>query len=191
MAQQRAALAQLRNAPPPDHAVRLAIAAQALDAAVARGAPYKAELQAAKALADDPKPLAPLDRFAEHGIPSAASLTHDLKQKIEAMQRSSQAATSGEDEGFLSRLQANAANLVRIRPVGEPPGANGSALGRAQAAAARGDITAARTALDKLPADQRSKFESWMTTADARAGALAASRQFAETALRALPQRTE
>jgi hypothetical protein len=120
-------------------------------------------------------------------------LAQDLKQKIEAMQRSSQTATSDKDkdEGFLSRLQANAANLVRIRPVGQPPGANGSALGHAQAAAARGDIAAARTALDKLPADQRSKFESWMTTADARAGALAASRQFAETALRALPQRTE
>jgi len=59
---------------PVDRAARLTVAAEALRAAVERGAPYQAELTALRALGVDQKAAAPLELFAANGVPSAAAL---------------------------------------------------------------------------------------------------------------------
>ena len=56
-----------------DRSLRLVVVASTLNAAVERGAPFVAELAAAKAAAPDPKLLAALEPFATSGVPSASS----------------------------------------------------------------------------------------------------------------------
>jgi len=57
-----------------DRVARLTIAAEALRAAVERGAPYQAELAAVKSLGADQSATAPLEPFAGTGVPGAAAL---------------------------------------------------------------------------------------------------------------------
>ena len=56
-----------------DRALRLALAATALNAAVERGDAFAAELAAVKALGADPKLVAALEPFARAGVPTAAT----------------------------------------------------------------------------------------------------------------------
>ena len=58
-----------------DRAVRLALAANALNAAVERGEPFATALATVKALGGDPKLVAALEPFAASGVPSAAALS--------------------------------------------------------------------------------------------------------------------
>src|SRR5208282_5462809 len=59
-------------------AARLTVAAEALRAAVDRGAPYQAELAVAQALGADKTATAPLEPFAADGLPNAAALAHEF-----------------------------------------------------------------------------------------------------------------
>ena len=56
-----------------DRAARLTVAAEALRAAVDRGAPYQAELAVVQSLGADQTATAPLEPFAADGLPSAAA----------------------------------------------------------------------------------------------------------------------
>src|SRR6516225_4380344 len=107
-----------------DRAVRLALAATALNAAVERGDAFAAELAAVKALGADPKLLAALEPFARAGVPSAAALVRQFAALAPALQ----AAGAPPPEGVLSRLQMNAEKLVRIRRVDEAPGSDAAAI---------------------------------------------------------------
>ena len=70
-----------------DRAARLTVAAEALRATVERGAPYQAELAAAKSLGADQSATAPLEAFAAAGVPSAAALAHELASLMPALQQ--------------------------------------------------------------------------------------------------------
>src|SRR5262249_2148101 len=61
-----------------DRAVRLAVAASALRAAVERGDPFPDELAVARPLTSDPVALAPLEPFAAGGVPSNLALAREL-----------------------------------------------------------------------------------------------------------------
>src|SRR5262249_14094163 len=108
-----------------DRASRLAIAASALNGAVERGAPFAAELATAKALAPDPKSLAPLEPFANSGVPSAAVLSRQLAALVPSLRA---AAGEAPREGVLDRLAANAEKLVRIHPLQEAAGSGPGAI---------------------------------------------------------------
>jgi hypothetical protein len=191
LTQQQASIARQQTAAADDRPVRRAVAAEALKLAVTRGQRFRAELDAAKALASDPKPLAPLEQFAARGVPTAAALGEELGAVIPAMRRGI-APADDQGEGFLQRLQISAERLVRIHPVGENTGADaGSILARVQARAARGDIGGALAELDKLPPAVRAPADSWIGKARARDAALDASEKFAAGALAALTQRSE
>lgn len=168
-----------------DTAARLALSASALRDTVLGGAPYTAALAQAKSLGADANALAPLEPFAATGVPSPATLAQELRALLPGMVKTSGAqAPAG---GFLERLQANAGQLVRIRPVDAPPGDDASAvLARIEVAAARADIGAALGELGKLPEAARAPAQAWIKKAEARQAALAAARMFAAQSALAL-----
>jgi len=168
-----------------DHAVRTAVTAAALTAAVERGRPFTAELKAAQSQAADPGALAPLESFAATGVPNPNALVRELTSLEPALLRAAGAGTA--EGGFLEKLQANAERMVRIRPIEEVPGDDPAAvIARIQVKAVHGDLPGALAELGNLPANVRAPAQPWIDKAQARAAALAASRAFAADALAAL-----
>jgi hypothetical protein len=166
-----------------DHAVKLALAATALKSAVERGDPFVAELATAKALAPDPKLLAPLEPYAAAGVPTAAALARELAELAPSLR----ASVAAPREGFLQRLQGNAEKLVRIRPVEEVAGNDTSAIvTRIEVKAGSGDLNGALAELAQLPPPVRAPAEAWIKKAQARAAAVEASRRLAADALAGL-----
>jgi hypothetical protein len=168
-----------------DRAARLTIAAEALRAAVERGAPYQAELAAAKSLGADPAATAPLEAFAASGVPGAAPLARELAGLVPALQQAAEPAAS--NSSFLSRLESNAQHLVRVTPVDAPPGDDpSSVVTRIGVDAAHADIAAALADIAKLPDAAKPPAAAWVEKAQARNAAIAASRKLAADALVAL-----
>jgi hypothetical protein len=168
-----------------DRPLRAAVAAQALRTAVERGDAFAAELTAVKALAPDPKAVAPLEPFAANGLPNPAALARQLSEVAPVMLKA--VAAPPPSGGFLDRLQANAEKLVRIRPIDEAPGDDPAAVvGRAQAKAARRDFAGAVAELKSLPDNVRAPAEDWIRKVEACTAALDASRRLVADALSAL-----
>jgi hypothetical protein len=168
-----------------DRAVRTAIIAAALAAEVERGRPFAAELKAAHSQGLVAAALAPLEGFAASGVPNAGALLRELSSLEPALLQAAGAVPS--QAGFLEKLQANAERLVRIRPIEEVPGDDPAAvIARIEFKAVRGDLPGALTELGNLPATVRAPAQAWISKAQARADALAASRAFAADALAAL-----
>ena len=168
-----------------DRAVRLALLASALRAAVERGDPFAAELASVKQLGADAGALAPLEPFAASGLPDNATLGRELSALIAPMLRAvSPAQRNG---GFLDRLQANAERLVRIRPVDEAPGDDPMAvLARIESKAAQADIAGALAEFAKLAPAVRAPAESWIVKAQSRSKAIETSRRLAADAIAGL-----
>ncbi len=176
---------QIAKAAAGDRAARLALTASALRSAVVSGAPYAAELAQAKSLGADAKALAPLDAFADKGVPSKNALADELIKLIPTMRKV--AGAEKPTGSFLDRLQANAGKLVRITPVEAPAGNDPSdVLARIEAEAAQADIANALADLGKLPDKVREPAKDWIAKAKARQEALAAAQSFAANAARAL-----
>ncbi len=168
-----------------DTAARLTVAAEALRAAVERGAPFQAELAAVQSLGADQSAVAPLVPFAASGVPSAVSLSRELAVLIPALQQT--VLTTPGETTLLGRLEANAQKLVRVTPVDAPAGTDPSTLiGRIALDAARADIEAALTDVAALPDAARPLTADWVAKAQARDTAVAASRQISADALAAL-----
>jgi hypothetical protein len=168
-----------------DRAARLAVAAEALRATVERGAPYPAELAAAKALGADQSATAPLEPFAAAGVPEARALARELATLTPALQQAAEPVASG--SSFLGRLESNAQRLVRIAPVDAPPGDDpSSVVTRISVDAAHADIAAALADIGKLPDAAKPLAAAWVEKAQARNAAIAASRKLAADALAAL-----
>jgi hypothetical protein len=182
-----AATAPLASSGANDRAARLTIAAEALRAAMERGAPYQAELNAVLALGVDQKATAALEPFAASGVPSAAALARDLEALMPALQDASEPRSG--DTNFVERLKSNAQKLVRITPLNAPAGNDPQAvLDRIRLDAAHADIGAARADINALPDAAKPLAADWSKKVTAREAALAASRQIAADALAALAQ---
>ena len=168
-----------------DRAARLTVATEALRAAVERGAPYQAELTAAKSLGADQSATAPLDAFAGAGVPSARTLAHELASLTPALQQAAEPAAS--NNSFLGRLENNARRLVEITPVDAPPGDDpASVVTRISVDAAHADIAAALADIAKLPDAAKPVAAAWVEKAQARNAAIVASQKLAADALAAL-----
>jgi hypothetical protein len=166
-----------------DRAVRLALAAAALKAAVERGDPYASEFATVKTLGADPKVIAPLEPFAATGIPSGAALAASLAALVPSLRP----AAGVPREGLLQRLQVNAEKLVRIQRTDEAAGNEPAAVvGRIEVRAANADLAGALAELLKLPPEARAPAEAWIKQAQARAAAIAASQRLAADALAGL-----
>jgi hypothetical protein len=174
-----------RAAPTDDRAARGAVAAEALRAAVERGAPFTAELAAVKSFGADRGAVAALEPFAANGIPSASDLARELSQLTNSFRQAS--GTKPADASFLGRLENNARNLVRITPINAPPGDQPAAvIGRLDADAQQADIAAALADVARLPPAAKTIVEPWVQKVNARNAAIAASRRIAAGALAAL-----
>jgi hypothetical protein len=174
-----------RAAATDDRTSRLAIAATSLRNLVERGEPFSPELATVRSLAPDPKSLSTLAPFAESGVPSGAALSRQLTGLVPMMTRA--AVASGPEGGFLVKLQANAQQLVRIRPVGDVAGDDAaSILARVENKASLNDIPGALAEIGKLPEEVRAPAEDWIKKARARVAAIDTARQFAAAALSAL-----
>ena len=161
-----------------DRAVRLALAANALNAAVERGEPFATALATVKALGGDPKLVAALEPFAASGVPSAAALEREFSELAPSLQ-----ASAVPREGVLGKLQANAEKLVRIRRIDEAPGSDAAAiLARSEAKSSRGDISGALAEMAQLPPQARAPAEAWIKRAQAATAARDASRRLAADA---------
>ena len=171
-----------------DRVTRATVAAEALRAAVERGAPFRAELDAVRALGVEASATAPLEPFAADGLPSAAVMSRELANLLPALERASESAASS--GSFLERLQSHAQRLVRITPIdaSTTPAADDatSTVDRIGDDAARGDVTAALADLAHLPAAARAPAAGWIAKAQAREAATAAGRRIVADALGAL-----
>ena len=183
--QSKVARADLVKATESDKAARLALSASAVRDAVLRGTPFAEELAQAKALGADEKALAPLWPLAASGVPSTKVLAKQLTDLLPQLKTAS--GSPAPTGGFLERLQANAGNLVRVRPAGSPVGDDAAAvLARIEASAAQENIAAALTDIGALPEAARQVAANWVTRATARQKALDAARDFAATSTLAL-----
>jgi hypothetical protein len=170
-----------------DQAVRLTVAAQALQAAVARGAPYQTELKAVQALGAAPNATAPLEAFAASGVPRAEALAHDLAALLPALRKA--ADTTAADATFFDKLKANVQGLVQITPVDAPPGNDPAAvITRIEIDANRADIAGALGEIAGLPDRAKPITADWAKKAQAREAAIAASRNITAGAVAALSQ---
>jgi hypothetical protein len=168
-----------------DNAARLALSAEVLRSAVAVGAPYADELDEVKALGGDEKILAALAPFAASGLPTAHALARELSAVLPQMLKI--AGTPPPSANFLAKLEANANQLVRIRPVHAPPGNDVLAvLARLDVDSANADIPAALADLAKLPAKLRAAAAVWIGKAKAQQVALHAARALARATARTL-----
>jgi hypothetical protein len=182
-----AATAPLASAGANDRTARLTVAAEALRAAVERGTPFQAELNAVQALGVDQKAAAALEPFAASGVPSPAALARELEALIPALEQAAEPQSG--DTSLIERFKANAQKLVRITPLNAPPGNDpGAALDRIRFDAAHADIAAARAALNTLPDAAKPLAAAWSKKAADREAALSASREIAAGALAALTQ---
>lgn len=174
-----------RGASADDRVARLTVAAEALRAAVERGAPYQAELAAAKSLGADQSATAALAPFADAGVPGAAALARELAALAPALRQAAEPAA--DNSTFLGRLESNAQHLVRITPAEAPAGDDpASVVTRIAVDAAHADTAAALADIAKLPEAAKPVAAAWVQKAQARNAALAASQQLAAAALAAL-----
>jgi hypothetical protein len=162
----------------PDMAVRVAVIAAALRAAVERDIPFTAELAAARTLGLDEKALAALAPFAATGVPTQNELFRELSALVPELLRVS--APAGHDGGYLDRLQASATKMMNIRPVGDVPGDDPSTvIGRIEMKMVRQDVVGAVAELDKLPAPAKELAQPWRQKALARQAAIDSARRIA------------
>ncbi|HEU5274072.1 MAG TPA: hypothetical protein VFU97_10450, partial [Xanthobacteraceae bacterium] len=99
---------------------RAAVAALALARAVERGAPYSRELAAVDQSRADKGALDKLGALSSSGVPSAAALSRELAGLLPAVRAA--AEPPAPEGGLMDRLKADAARLVRVRPIGAPEG---------------------------------------------------------------------
>ena len=180
-----AVTAPLTSSGADDRAARLTITAEALRAAVGRGAPYQSELSSLNALGVDAKKTEALEPFASSGVPSAASLARELDALVPALQDASEPRSG--DTTFVERLKNNAQKLVRITPLNAPAGNDPQAVvDRIRIDAAHADIGAALPDINALPDAAKPLAAAFIKKAAAREAALTASQQIAAEALAAL-----
>ncbi|MCA6123405.1 hypothetical protein J6500_16090 [Bradyrhizobium sp. WSM 1704] len=168
-----------------DVPLRRVVAASLLDVAVRHGDPFASTLAAAKALADNPDALKPLDAFAASGVPNANALCRELIEIVPKLMPPAQdPATTG--AGLVDRLQAGASKLIRIERIDGSGTDRGSVVARVTSAAVHNDLALTERELKSLPPADRTAAQPWLDKVDARRAALGASRTFADNAMAAL-----
>ncbi|WP_024511168.1 hypothetical protein [Bradyrhizobium sp. ARR65] len=183
IAQQNGKIAESKAAD--DLPLRRVVAASLLDVAVRHGDPYSSALATAKTLAPNPDELKPLEPFAATGVPNPPMLSRELLALVPKLQPAPQAAAAS-GAGIIDRLQAGAAKLVKIERTDGSGNDRGAVVARVTAAALRNDFAEARRELNTLSPADRAPAQAWLDKVDARDAALAASRQFADSAMAVL-----
>jgi len=158
-------------------ATSLAVVMQSMAQALDQGAPFEAALTVAANLGADASQIAPLQAIAKTGAPTNRAIAQLWAAEVRAALDATLEPEG--DQGWLDRLKAGAARVVRVRPAGEAPGDDpGALIARIDAGLGRGAIGEALVAWNRLPEPAKAASRGF---ADA-----ARKRVAAEEALKAL-----
>jgi hypothetical protein len=175
--------------PPPqksDTSTSLVIVAQSILQQVEQAQPLNSLLDVAQKLGASPERLAALRETTNSGLASTKALTQSWQQSSRAVLDSLQDKSSA-DGTIMDRLKASAAQLVRVRPVGDTLGEDAASLmARIDASLAQGAVAQAYAAWQKLPEAAKAASKNFGDLAQKRMAAEQAARALADSALQAL-----
>lgn len=157
-----------------------ALSVSMLQAAVDAGRPFATELAAVKAALGEAgaADIAALEAEAAKGIAPTSKLMAEFPPIARAIHL--QLVQPDPEASVLDSLLSSAASLVAVRGPGDASGEGpAAALRRMENAVKAGDLAAALTAYDALPADVRAPATAWVDAARAR---LAVDRLTTDTA---------
>lgn len=146
----------------------LAVALADLKAAVDAGRPFRAELEVVKRVAPAGGPrLDAVEGLADSGVSSIGRLRDQMPAVLRAMYEAEEASAA--DDGIFARLKAHAAQIVRVRPVGESAGTDlGAQVSKVEARMVAGDLPGALSTWKALPDKARKASEAWGQALEAR-----------------------
>jgi len=163
-------------------AAGLAVVAQSIAQALDQGVPFESALAAAASLGAEAGKLAPLQAVAKTGASTARSLARLWAGASSAVLDSVQQPEG--DQGWLDKLKAGAARMVRVRPVGEAAGEDPAALAaRIEAALVRGAVGEALASWTRLPEPARAASRGFGEAAGQQVAAQEAARALISAAL--------
>jgi hypothetical protein len=146
-----------------------AVAADALQAALDSGRPFKNELAALKGLGVDAASVDALAQQAQTGLPTVADLRQRFEQAIASVTLEKPIP---ENTGAIDRLLQSAESLVSIRPAHPVAGSDpGAIVARIRAALDVGDLNSALAEWDALPDAIKASTADWANLAKARLAA--------------------
>lgn len=144
-----------------------ALALSGLQAAIARGEPFAAQLAVLGQLGVAPAALDALEAYATEPPPTAAQLAASFPAIADAVLAATN--VTDPDANFLERLIGNARTVVTVRPTAPIEGTTPAAiLSRMQAAADAGNFPAALGERDALPDAGQAASAEWAAGASAR-----------------------
>jgi hypothetical protein len=180
-AETRVAAEQTHSAEAPAPVAARAIAALALQARVRAGERFATEISTLQAVGADAAALEPLRPYADVGVPTFAALLSLFREAAPRIDAVGRPAGSG---GAVDRLLGEVQGLVKVRKVGESPGAEaGGDASRIAAALASGDLDGAISAAQSLPDAPRAAATDWVKAARMRLDATKAADALAERSI--------
>lgn len=130
--------------------VARAIASVGLKAAIDRGGPFAAELDAFASVASDDAAIAGLRDFAASGVPTRSQLLAAFPAAADRMIAAMRPAEP--DAGIFDRLMSSAMTMVKVRKVGDVEGDSVEAIvARMETRITDGDLEGALAEWQKLP----------------------------------------
>ncbi|WP_018700085.1 hypothetical protein [Amorphus coralli] len=171
----------------PREAAALALSTAVLDEALRTGEPYAPALAAVKTRLEDPSIVAPLDAYAETGLPTRRALVAAFPEVEDSIRDTVRGGA--QDEGFMAGLLANAESLVKVRRTDAPEDGGVSAtLDQIRADLDKGDLAAAASDWTKLPEPAQAASKTWHDQVAARVAADALVAKVTQDVLASLSQ---
>ena len=161
------AIEKTLEAPRQDIKVARALAAASLKAAIDRGGPFMAELEAFASVDGDSPAVAQLHTLAAAGLPSRATLFTRFPSVANAMIAAGE--TGSDAGGLFDHLLSSATSLVQVRPVGEVAGDSVEAIvARMETKLKNGDLSGALNERNTLPQVAKDASQDYVNDLQAR-----------------------
>ena len=162
-----AAIEKTLDAPRQDIQVARALAATSLKAAIDRGGPFMAELEAFASVDGDSPAIAQLRTLAAAGVPSRATLLSRFPSVANAMIAAGE--TGSESGGLFDHLLSSVTSLVQVRPVGEVAGDGVEAIvARMETRLKNGDLQGVLNEWNTLPQAAKDASQGYVKDLQAR-----------------------
>ena len=147
--------------------VLLALEIGNLKRAMDRGEPFAEQLKAVRKLAGSTLNLAPLERYAQDGVPTLLALSKEFRQVADTAADTEAEPTDG---SVLDRLMSGARSIVRVRKAGYDPNdtSTEAVLGRMETGLKDGRLDEVMAQGSKLPPKAALVAEDWLKKVEAR-----------------------
>lgn len=185
-APERATETKIDAIPPGNTLAAQLVVGQSVLAAIEQGRPFETEVAALQKLGVDPAKLVPLQAVASAGAPTGAMLDAGLK-KIRAAMVASATPEPAKPQGWLDKIGASAASLVKITREGDVPGEDISGkMAGLEVALGKGDLPAVVAAWDKLPEPAQKLSQDWIGLVKTRMAGADSARALVSEAIASL-----